>query len=114
MAGRAEIRKVSLNLPRREIGNRMNYLRVRWVHEHTAEPIWLISEIDDDRWETRKVEIFADGSKGFAMNGEERGETRLGLVPVPSIAEIAADPQFLPEEITKNEFEVVWNARRST
>jgi hypothetical protein len=30
------------------------------------------------------------------------------------IAEIAADPHFLPEEITKEEFEAVWNVRVSS
>jgi hypothetical protein len=71
----------------------------------------LVSELDDHRWETRKVEIFADGSKGHAMKGQESGGTRLGLVPLPPLDEIAADPQFLPEEITEEEFEAVWRTR---
>jgi hypothetical protein len=89
----------------------MNYIRVQWLHEFQNYPVWLISELDDDRWEIRKVEVFADGSKGHAMNGEESGRTRLGLIPVPPINEIAADPEFLPEQITKEQFEAVWNAR---
>jgi hypothetical protein len=48
------------------------------------------------------------------MKGEERGGTRLGLVPLPPFDEIAADPQFLPEEITEEEFEAVWRARLET
>jgi hypothetical protein len=90
----------------------MKYIRVQWLHESPADPVLLISELDDSRWETRKVEIFADGSRGWAMQGEERGETRLGLVPVPPTGEIATDPQFLIEEITREQFEAVWNARR--
>ena len=34
----------------------------------------VVSELDDHRWERRKLEVFADGSKGYAMKGEERGE----------------------------------------
>ena len=71
----------------------------------------MISELDANRWETRKVEIFADGSKGYARRGEEAGGTALGQLPVPPLQEIASDPQFLPEEITKDEFEAIWDAR---
>jgi hypothetical protein len=89
----------------------MNYIRVQWLHETPEAPVLAVSELDDHRWERRKVEVFADGSKGYAMKGEERGGTRLGLVPLPPFDEIAADPQFLPEEITEEEFEAVWRAR---
>lgn len=89
----------------------MNYIRVQWLHANRDEPIWMISELDANRWETRKVEIFADGSKGYARRGEEAGGTALGQLPVPPLQEIASDPQFLPEEITKDEFEAIWDAR---
>jgi len=92
----------------------MNYIRVRWLHENPEAPVLAVSELDDHRWERRKVEVFADGAKGYAMKGEERGGTRLGLVPLPPVDEIAADPQFLPEEITEEEFEAVWRARLET
>ena len=89
----------------------MNYIRVRWLHELPDEPVWLVSELNGDRWETRKVEIFPDGSKAYASSGETVGRTRLGLEPVPSLDAIAVDPQFIPEAITKGEFEKVWHAR---
>jgi hypothetical protein len=92
----------------------MNYIRVQWLHETPEAPVLAVSELDDHRWERRKVEVFADGSKGYAMKGEERGGTRLGLVPLPPFDEIAADPQFLPEEITEEEFEAIWSARLET
>jgi hypothetical protein len=91
----------------------MNYIRVQWLHARSDEPVWMISELDADRWETRKIEIFADGSKGYARQGEEAGGTVLGQLPVPALHEIAADPQFLPEEITKKEFEAIWEARQT-
>jgi uncharacterized protein DUF6881 len=91
----------------------MNYIRVRWLHEDRDYPILLISELDAGRWETRKVEVFADGSIGYASKDEEVGGTALGDLPVPSLQEIASDPQFLAEEITGEQFESIWVARRT-
>jgi hypothetical protein len=65
--------------------------------------------LDEERWERRKVYIFADGRAGYADRYQESGNTRLGLVPVPPLADIAADPEFDPAEISKEEFELVWN-----
>ncbi|MFE0756816.1 DUF6881 domain-containing protein [Inquilinus sp. NPDC058860] len=89
----------------------MEYIQVRWLHSFPNEPVLLISELDEARRETRKIEIFPDGSIGYADNRVEHGGTRLGLVPVPSIAKIAADPEFVPEEVTREEFEEVWSLR---
>jgi hypothetical protein len=89
----------------------MSYIRVQWIHQHPGKPIWLLSELDDERWETRKIEIYADGSKGYASKTEVSGRTFLGERPVPSLAEIGADPQFIPQEITREEFEAEWSAR---
>jgi hypothetical protein len=90
----------------------MNYICVKWIHSSPDEPVWLYSEIDADRWEKRKVEIFADGTYGYASAAESGGETRLGQVPVPPLTEIANDPQFEPSEITKEKFEEVWQRRK--
>lgn len=43
------------------------------------------------RFETRKIEIFRDGSIGFASGTESVAGTRLSDEPLPSITEIAAD-----------------------
>jgi hypothetical protein len=92
--------------------NPMSFIRVRWLHTHANEPIWLISELDANRWETRKVEIFPDGSKGYASRHESVGGTILGELREPSLREISSDPQFLPEEISEEEFEAIWNDRQ--
>jgi hypothetical protein len=89
----------------------MTYIRVRWVHDGGDDPVLIVSELDDARWETRTVEIFADGTKGYANQDTEVGGTALGEMPIPTLSEIAADPQFFPEEITREEFERVWKAR---
>jgi hypothetical protein len=89
----------------------MYYVRVKWNHAIPEEPVWLYSELDRNRWETRKVEIFADGTIGFASAYEACGGTRLGQEPVPPLIEIAAAEEFEPQEITQEEFEKVWSNR---
>lgn len=90
----------------------MHYICIRWLHENSDDPVLLISELDDHRWETRKVEIFADGAKGYATKSDETGGTALSLEQIPPINEIAADPQFIPMGITKEEFEEIWKTRQ--
>lgn len=90
----------------------MNDLRVTWIHRHDDDPVELLSEIDGDRREVRKVEVFGDGSMGFAGPDEAVGSTMLSVVPLPAVDEIAADPQFRPRAIGRAEFEAAWQAAR--
>jgi hypothetical protein len=91
----------------------MNYIKVKWLQSHPDEPVLLYSELDDERWEHRKIEVFADGRMGFASAQEATTSTgtELSIEPLPSLAEIASDCRFQPAEITKNEFEDVWSKR---
>ncbi|HRX84826.1 MAG TPA: hypothetical protein P5572_07395 [Phycisphaerae bacterium] len=86
----------------------MTYIKVRWIHSHPDEPVLLYSELNDDRWEVRKIEVYRDGRRGFASVSDSVGDTRLGQGPVPTLAEIAADPQFEPVAIERAEFEAAW------
>lgn len=67
----------------------MMYNLVRWIHELADEPSLLYSELDGDRYETRKVEIFRGGQVGLAGAGLERVGSALRGQPVPLLAEIA-------------------------
>lgn len=89
----------------------MKYIKVKWKHNNPVDPVWLYSELDDACWELRKVEVFADGSCGFAGEGSEVGGSALGLEPIPPLSEIAADAQFVPAEIEAEEFEQIWKQR---
>ena len=86
----------------------MHYLKVRWIHSAKDDPVLLYSEIDSERWEHRKIELFADGTAIFADAHEEHGDTGLSTEPLPSIKDIASDPQFEPVEISRAEFEQAW------
>lgn len=46
----------------------MKYIKVIWMHSFDDEPTELYSEIDDERYETRKVEFFYLGISYFQMN----------------------------------------------
>jgi hypothetical protein len=99
----------------REDSETVQYIKVRWIHCHPDYPVLLYSELDNDRWECRKVELFADGKIGFASRNEAGASagTRLGIEPVPTLDAIAAHSQFQPVEITKDEFEQVWVRTRA-
>ena len=88
--------------------SKMGYIKVKWVHSFSDEPVLLYSELDSERWETRKVEVFADGRMNYADRTTSSGDTKLSIEPLPTLDQIDADPQFEPEEITKTEFETVW------
>lgn len=85
-----------------------HYIRVAWQHQEASEPIMLYSELDGERRELRKVEVFRDGRMGYACRAFERGGSRLAKMAMPPLAEIAGDPQFEPHEITAREFEAAW------
>jgi hypothetical protein len=88
-----------------------SYLRVKWKHSSSTYPILLYSELDSERWETRKIEVYANGRCGFASASGAAGGAQLGKCPVPTLTEIASDPQFEPVEITRAEFEELWLRR---
>ena len=88
----------------------MNFIRVNWKHELASEPTIIYSEVDDGGWELRKVEVFANGATGYASKSKSAGGAGLSKEPLPSLKEIAADPQFEPTAISSDEFEQVWKA----
>lgn len=89
----------------------MTYLMVKWVLSVPEDPCVLYSELDEQRMERRKIEVYRDGRWGFADEHEEVGESRLGEAPVPTVDCLNADPEFEAAEIDEEEFEKMWNVR---
>lgn len=85
----------------------MTYIKVSWNHDDPSYPVLLFSELDADRKEMRKVEVFMDGSLAWADSSQSKG-CELGEAAVPSIDEIGQDPQFTPMTIGREEFEIEW------
>jgi hypothetical protein len=90
-------------------GKKTSYICVKWIHSTPTEPTMIYSELDVDRWELRKVELYLDGHVGFASSSVRTDGTVLSKEPIPLLSEIASDPQFEPQEIAKDEFEQVWS-----
>lgn len=90
----------------------MIYLKVLWSHDSENQPVAFYSEMGDDRMEIRKVELFADGSFGYANAKRSSGRTMLGALPMPTLEELAAGPHYEAEEITRDEFEDIWRLAR--
>jgi hypothetical protein len=85
------------------------YLKVEWIHDFIDEPILIYMELDYERNEIRKVEIYSNNKIGYADLNHEYAGTRLSLEPIPTIDEIVEDEQFKPVEISNEEFEKVWS-----
>ena len=90
----------------------MIYLKVHWNHDSEIQPVAFYCELADDRMEVRKVELFADGSLGYADERRSSGRTLLSALPMPTMDELAAGPNYDPHIITRDEFEDIWRLAR--
>ncbi len=90
----------------------MKYIRVKWNHTNSDEPIWIFSELEDDGKEIRKLECFMNGFCDFAQPNAHSGTTKLHTTLLPDFSVLGRDPEFIPTEITQQEFEDVWKSRR--
>ncbi|MDR6384003.1 DUF6881 domain-containing protein [Paraburkholderia caribensis] len=81
---------------------------VVWIHYIEAEPIRLVSLLDNNRYEVRKLEFFRDGQVGYADRMRSNLGMHLGKLPVPPLTEINADPQFNASGIESALFNKLW------
>ena len=86
----------------------MTHIKVKWRHSLLSEPVLIYMEIDSNRWEKRKIEIYPDGQMDYADGSVSSGNTRLAIEPIPTLKEIGTDPEFDPANIPTREFERVW------
>ncbi|MDE5778946.1 MAG: hypothetical protein K2I10_10655 [Lachnospiraceae bacterium] len=92
----------------------MMYIKVRWKHNFPDEPILLFSELDDNRNEIRKVEVYRDDLMGYAWGDISSNETFLSECELPELSVINEDIQFEGIEIRKEEFEIIWEKAINT
>lgn len=93
----------------------LRHLRTEWHHDprydHTHDPTLLFHEVRGGE-ELRKVEVWPDGSMGFADETQEVGGTYRSQGDIPTADEINEDPAFTAGYVSAAEFERVW--RRAT
>ena len=86
----------------------MWYAEVITRNQENGIPVKTLHELDDDNFENRKVEIYADGKFGLAGEGVEVGKTWLSPERFEKIEEINAHGGFLARKIRNDEFEEEW------
>lgn len=85
------------------------YLYAKWKSAPADSPVEFYSELDAARWEKRKVEVFPDGHMGYASSSSSSNDgTRLAIVALPPLSDIARQIEFEAREISAEEFESVW------
>jgi Domain of unknown function (DUF6881) len=85
-----------------------SHIKVVWKHDFVDEPVVLYCELDEERLETRKVWLLRDGRTRHADADSETDDFFLSEGPIEPLDQIAADPQFAPFEIDRDEFDAVW------
>lgn len=86
----------------------MPFLRVKWRHDDSGEPIEIYSQLDSTRFEVRKIEVFRDGTVQLAGPEVEQGDTYLSETAIPDVEAINADPDFSAEPIPGEQFWDLW------
>ncbi|MFG1790410.1 DUF6881 domain-containing protein [Nocardia sp. NPDC049149] len=88
----------------------MRYMKVMRTNASDDDPAIVFSEIDDDGYESRKVEIFVSGRSDFASVSMEGEPTWLATAPLPSADEVSLQPGCKGEDISAVEFQAEWFA----
>lgn len=86
----------------------MTYIKIFWKHSFLDEPILMYSELDENRNEIRKVEIYRGGMMGYAWRDISMNGTFLSESEIPELDTINKDIQFEGVGIRKDEFDIIW------
>lgn len=86
----------------------MTYLKVYWKHSFPDEPTIIYSELNENREEIRKVEVYTNEILGYAWKDISMRGTYLSECEIPELSEINKDVEFQGIEIRKEEFEMIW------
>lgn len=87
----------------------MKYIKIHWIHNFDNEPEYIYSEIDNQGYETRKIEIYKNGY--YIIYSESINSDRLTEGKYPSLEELTFKDKFETMqalEIRKEEFYKIW------
>ena len=85
----------------------MQYFKAQWRHDALGYPVEIWSELDADRFETRKMERDAAGNWKCWSTAHPEG---LGTVPVPALVAIEQEAEFTAVEIDRAAFKKTWQS----
>ncbi len=81
----------------------MKYYRTHWIQNSADFPTWIFSEVDKNRLDTRRLEIFNDGSAKYF---DSQTPFEIGVSQYPeNLDEVNEEGELFIEEITLEEFE---------
>lgn len=87
----------------------MSYYLLLWRQDSPKFPVLIASEVDESQTEVRKVEIFPDGSVGFADEYREVGGTGLAEVPYPPPDNSNFTDELHIVQVDGRVFSALWN-----
>ncbi|MBV7530557.1 hypothetical protein [Chitinophaga sp. sic0106] len=86
----------------------MQYVKIYWLNPEDDSAEIQFSELDDGRFERRKIEIYPDGSFGIADSTFNFGGTALSVEPLPQPDGLDDKSRPVAEILSQKEFEDVW------
>lgn len=91
----------------------LKYILLKWLHNLEDEPYLIYSEINDQRYEVRKIEVYKDGTIHKCDEQIADPQIKLGDVEFPeNLDEINQYKQFYAKYISQEEFESIWNSNK--
>ena len=88
----------------------MTYIKLAWSHESSRFPIEILSELDHERYEVRKIERFRDGRIHIVGPEGAASEDDLAEHPMPSEEVISRQPRLRSLPTSREEFEHIWQS----
>jgi hypothetical protein len=96
-----------------KLGPPTSYFHCIWLPAQEDEPFEFYDELDASRWSTRCVRRFRDGSLKACSYSSADWRDEMPETAFPNPDEINKNPEFIAKEISKAEFEAIWqNAMR--
>ena len=96
------------------LGAAESYSHVVCTDAGEDEPFEYYDELDAERWSIRCVRKYRDGRLEAFSYASENWREVMPDAPIPPVVTINEDPQFSAKEISRPEFEDMWDqANRS-
>jgi Domain of unknown function (DUF6881) len=98
-----------------ELGPPVSWFHGVWVSAADEEPVEWYDELDAQRWSIRCVRKFRDGPLKAYSYASPNWRSEMPEGPIPPVEEINENPDFLAKEISRDEFQAIWEeATRGT
>jgi hypothetical protein len=86
----------------------MNYIKLDWAHSSADKPTTFYIELDENRYETRKVVVYLSGKMFYIDEVDFTKDVFLSEHPFPSHEEISTSGTLNSVDISKFDFEQLW------